>query len=313
MKAVRRGRCGGLTVLALISTLFAVGAHAQSDRPKPTCNGAMVGSPSEIIAACTDYIAANPSRTPALARAYTWRGRAYEHSDEPDRAIEDLNRAIDIEPSTIAFNVRADAYRTKGDSVRALADYERSLALERNVFALLGIAQMRWNHEEYDLALKAMNEAMELRPGDSSLYHIRGNIYRDAGQFARAIQDYDKALELTPWIEEVRAERCVALSLMGKSEEGLRDCDRAAEAPGVSTVVFLQRGAVYLRLNRPDDAIADFERILKAYPGDPEALYARGVARRRKGDIAGSAADFAAVGPAADAMAHRLEKLGVRR
>lgn len=313
MKTVGRGRCGGLAVLALVATLFAAGAHAQSDRPKPSCNGALVSSPSEIIAACTDYIAANPSRTSALARAYTWRGRAYEHSDEPDRAIEDLNRAIDIEPSAIAFKFRANAYRMKGDAVRALADYDRSLALEQDELAWVGIAKVQVSQERYDLAVKAMDEAIKLRPGDAALYWWRGNVYRDSGQYTKAIQDYDKILEMTSLLEEVRAERCLALALMGKPQEGLGDCDRAVEKVPQSTFVLLNRGIVYLRLNRLDDAIADFEHILKVDPDEPGALYARGIARRRKGDIAGGDADFKAVGAAAGAIASWFEKMGVWR
>lgn len=311
MKTIRQGRFGWLAVPVFIASLLAYGVHAQSDRPKTPCSGAFVHDPDGIIAACTTWIAENPSRTPSLARAYTWRGRAYVHNGEPDRAIEDLNRAIEIEPSVEALNNRGAAYRMKGNTVRALADLERSLSLERHEFALLGIAQVHWSNERYDLALRAMDEAMAVRPSDSSLYLFRGNIHRDSGQFARAVQDYDRALELTQ-LEYVRSERCVALALMGKPEEGLIDCDLAVEKePGV-TNVFLNRGAVYLRLNRPDDAIADFDRILKEYPDDPEALYARGIVRRLKGDIVGSDADFAAVGAIADAVVRRLEKIGVR-
>ncbi|WP_354002149.1 tetratricopeptide repeat protein [uncultured Reyranella sp.] len=77
-----------------------------------------------MIEACTAFIAEHPQRGPVLARAYTWRGRAYADVDEPDRAIEDLNQAIGIEPSTTAFELRGRAYWRKGDAERALSDYQ---------------------------------------------------------------------------------------------------------------------------------------------------------------------------------------------
>ena len=307
------GALSRLVALALIAALPAFGVNAQSgDRPKSACSGAILGDPLGVIAACTTFIIENPQRTPTLARAYIWRGRAYADTGETERAIDDLNQAIEIDPSTTALHVRATAYRMKGDTGRALSDYERSLSLKRDELTLLGISQIQWGRERYDLALQAMDEAMMHRPGDASFYHIRGNIYRDSGQFAKAIQDYDKALELVSWLEQVRSERCVALSLMGRPEEGLRDCNRAIEKDPASPNSFLNRGAVYLHLKRPSDAMADFDQILKGTPDDPEALYGQGVAKRLMGDAAGGNADIASARAAEPSVARRLEKIGVR-
>jgi tetratricopeptide (TPR) repeat protein len=312
--ALRRvGALSRLPILGVLATLLAFGVNAQSgDRPRPVCSGAIVDNPAGLIAACTAFIAENPQRTPTLARAYIWRGRAYADTGEPDRAIDDLNQAIDIDPSTTALNVRAAAYRMKGDTERALADYERSLSLKRDALTLLGISQIQWVRERYDLALLAMDEAMMHWPADASFYHIRGNIYRDSGQFAKAIQDYDKALELVSWLEDIRSERCVALSLMGRSEDGLRDCNRAVEKNPANPVNFLNRGAVYLHLSRAGDAMADFNRILEGAPGDPEALYGRSIARRLMGDVVGGNADIASAQAANPSVARRLEKIGVK-
>jgi tetratricopeptide (TPR) repeat protein len=300
--------------LGLIAALLAGGANAQPvERPKATCNGALVGIPTDIIEACTAYIAENPQRTSSLARAYTWRGRAYEHLGDPDRAIEDLGQAIDIEPSPVAFTVRADAHRRKGEDERALSDYESALSIKREAFPLMGMIAIYREREQYDLALLAFDEVMELwSRRDASLYHIRGHIYRDAGQLEKSLQDFDKALELVPWIEAARSDRCVALSLLGKAEEGLRDCNEAIEKdPGTATN-FLNRGAVYLRLNRPDEAAADFERAFDVDPDDPEALYARGVGRRLEGDTAGGDADIASARALAPKVGRRLEKIGIK-
>ena len=276
------------------------------------CSGAILDDPLGVIAACTAFIAENPQRTPTLARALIWRGRAYADTGEPDRAIDDLNRAIDIDPSDLALNLRAVAYRMKGDTERALSDYARSLSIKRDMPALLGISQIHWGRERYDLALQAMDEAIMHWPGDGVFYLVRGNIHRDSRQFEKAIQDYDKALELVSWLEISRSERCVALSLMGRPEEGLRDCNRAIEKDPASPNNFLNRGAVYLHLKRPGDAMADFDRILKGTPDDPEALYGRGVAKRLMGDVVGGNADIASARAVEPSVARRLEKIGVK-
>lgn len=303
-----------IAALGLIAALFVAGANAQPvERPKAFCNGALVGTPADIIEACTAYIAENPQRTPSLARAYTWRGRAHEHLGEPDRAIDDLSQAIDIEPSTTAFTVRADAHMQRGDYERALSDYESALSIKRDAFPLMGMIAIYRRQERYDLALRAFDEVMELwSRHDASLYHIRGHVYRDNGQLEKSLQDFDKALELVPWIEAARSDRCVALSLLGKAEEGLPDCDRAIDKGPPTAANFLNRGAVFLRLNRPDEAAADFERAFDVDPDDPEALYARGVGRRLKGDTAGGDADIAAARARAPKVGRRLETMGIK-
>jgi len=54
------------------------------------------------------------------------------------------------------------------------------------------------------------------------------------------------------------------------------------------------RGLVLLKLGRLDEAIADYDAALKVYAKGPTALYGRGVAKRKKGDVAGGDADIAA-------------------
>lgn len=303
-----------IAALGLIAALFAAGANAQPvERPKATCNGAFVGGAEGIIEGCTAYIAENPQRTPNLATAYTWRGIAYEDLGESDRAIEDLSQAISIEPSVSAFNARGNAYSRKGDYERALSDYESALSIKRDAFPLMGMIAIYRRQERYDLALRAFDEVMELwSRHDASLYLIRGHAYRDNGQLEKSLQDFERAIELAPRFESFRSDRCVALALLGKAAEGLRDCDRAIDKGPPTAANFLNRGAVYLRLNRPDEAAADFERAFDVDPDDPEALYARGVGRRLKGDTAGGDADIASAKALAPKVGRRLETIGIK-
>ena len=303
-----------IAALGLIAALFAAGANAQPvERPKATCNGAFVGGAEGIIEGCTAYIAENPQRTPNLATAYTWRGIAYEDLGESDRAIEDLSQAISIEPSASAFRARGTAYSRKGDYDRALSDYESALSIKREAFPLMGMIAIYRRQERYDLALRAFDEVMELwSREDPALHLIRGHVHRDSGQFEKSLQDFEKAIELAPRFESFRSDRCVALALLGKAEEGLRDCDRAIDKGPPTAANFLNRGAVYLRLNRPDEAAADFERAFDVDPDDPEALYARGVGRRLKGDTAGGNADIASAKALAPKVGRRLETMGIK-
>jgi tetratricopeptide (TPR) repeat protein len=80
------------------------------------------------------------------------------------------------------------------------------------------------------------------------------------GEYDRAIQDFDQVIRLAP--------------------------DQAAG--------FSNRAFAYLKLQKADLAIADYDTALRTNPKNPFALYGRGMARRLHGDTAGSDADIAA-------------------
>ena len=137
-------------------------------------------------------------------------------------------------------------------------------------------------------------------PNLARVYYKRGSAYDLKGDFDHALADYGKTIEFDPnnadannadayngrcWL---RATHNVDLA------DALADCDASLKlSPGDANVLG-SRGFVYLRLGRLEEAIADFDRALKTEPLRPDELYARGLAKRKKGDRAGGDADVAA-------------------
>lgn len=69
---------------------------------------------------------------------------------------------------------------------------------------------------------------------------------------------------------------------------------------------------VYFRMNRLDDALADFDAALEMAPGMPASLFMRGVVRKAKGDAAGSAADFAAATLQSPRIVEEYARYGIK-
>ena len=67
-------------------------------------------------------------RNPADADALFGRGRTHAAQGRVDRALEDLNRAVALNPWPGALVARGDALEKKGDLAAALADYRKALA-----------------------------------------------------------------------------------------------------------------------------------------------------------------------------------------
>jgi tetratricopeptide (TPR) repeat protein len=97
-----------------------------------SCNRLDPASLQARIDSCTALIDAGQSTTTALAIAYNNRGNAYTAKADYDRAIQDFDKSIKLNPTYAKpFNNRGVAYLKKG---------------------------------EYDLAIKALDEAIRLNP-----------------------------------------------------------------------------------------------------------------------------------------------------
>lgn len=113
-------------------------------------------------------IEAREKRRKVAIRALTCfnRGSDYQVAGAYDRAIEDLNKAIDLKPKYVqAYFSRGSAYRGKGVYDRAIADYSK---------------------------------VIELNPDYALAYFSRGSTYRDKGIYDCAIADYSTAIDLNP-------------------------------------------------------------------------------------------------------------------
>ena len=102
-------------------------------------------------------------RDPRIALAYSMRARSLVHAGSLDRALEDLNRAVELAPDQSNYFQRAATYQALGQHKRALAD---------------------------------LDEVIALRPDGSQAYFARSKSRRAIGDVAGADQDHKRALLL---------------------------------------------------------------------------------------------------------------------
>lgn len=104
-----------------------------------------------------------------LAVLHNQRGLAYRRNGQPDLAIADFNRAMEITPNDAdLFNNRGIAYKAKGDYKQARADYTRSIELneqQANAYYNRSIIQERLGN--IDAAVKDIKRFLELSPDDA--------------------------------------------------------------------------------------------------------------------------------------------------
>jgi len=94
--------------------------------------------PQRYLRIVNEWIHENP----ANFHAYFDRHFAWMKMGEPRRALEDLNKVVELAPEPVAFRSRGEVYRHLGEYEKALEDFDRGEAInpaqwEEDAFGLL--------------------------------------------------------------------------------------------------------------------------------------------------------------------------------
>ena len=96
-------------------------------------------------------------------------------------------------------------------------------------------------------------------PQDAIGFHERGNRYSRNGAYERAIEDYNRAIEMDGAFAEAYYDRGFSFYEMARYEEAIADLTRAIELNPEAAHYYGQRSLVYLFTDRLDLAQADEE------------------------------------------------------
>lgn len=271
--------------LAAASIVILLLAPAATQKPKEgqfrnveLCNGA--AAPDTRIEACSAFIEANQGGPSSLAIAYNNRGVAYSEKADYDHAVADFESAIAVDPAFVkAVNNLGAARLRKGDYDAAIEDFDRAVALAPT----------------YARAFANRAEA-RLKKGDPT----------------RAELDYAEAVRLDPDLEVAWSGLCWIRASSTEARDAMEACDRAIGAGAHTSATYDSRALANLRAGRLAAAIADYDSALRIDPKLAPALYGRGLAKARRGDIAAGEADVAAANAIRADIAEEFARYGVR-
>jgi lipoprotein NlpI len=216
-------------VLATASVAASASAQPGSEHEKSWAS-CLNGNPDVAIKACTSIIEANAGKPAELATAFNSRGNAFYAKGQFDKAIEDLNRAIQLKPDyPQALDNRGNALLRKQQYDPAIKDFSEALRIKpdnapgRNdltpfdtasTFNNRGIAYLQTG--AFNLAILDFNESVRINPKNADAFYNRGIAYGDNRDYESAVGDFTKALELNP-------KNALALYARGVARQNLHD------------------------------------------------------------------------------------------
>ncbi|MBI4447011.1 MAG: tetratricopeptide repeat protein [Acidobacteria bacterium] len=148
-------------------------------------------------------------------------------SKRPEKAIEHLNKAIQIYPNFYqAYNNLAVQYLRMGREQEAVKAFEHSIELNpNNATAYRNLALIYANGSDHLKTLEVLRKVIELEPNHVPSFMAMGQLYARLGQYVLGLNSFQSALRIDPankeaylWIGQCYIE-------LGKTADALQYLD----------------------------------------------------------------------------------------
>ena len=251
---------------------------------------------NEIIKLYNNYINVddNIKYKKNYSGAYYNIGLAKYYLKEYNKAIQDFNKSIELDPNF------SDAYNNMGLSYYELKQYSQSLmyfdkAIQLNnqnsmIYVNRGVSKQQL--KDYKGALEDYNEAIKLNPNLSEAYNNRGNTQRILNNINSSIRDFDKAIELNPNNSEAYNNRGLVKKQLKDYEGALKDYNEAIKLNPNKAEFYNNKGVLIKDLNKLNDALSDFDKAIELNPNYSEAYSNRGLLKLQIGMLDNVIEDF---------------------
>jgi tetratricopeptide (TPR) repeat protein len=148
---------------------------------------------------------------PSKVEAYIGRGQAYQMLNNLYSALNNFNKAIELEPDVETYRMRAMCYWQYGNSKNAFDDLNTAINLDSaNIGLYIVRAGISAALKQFESAIIDYDKIIGMEPDNFEHYVCRGFQYYELGEYQNAIKDYNIAIELEPNISQIREYRRLA-------------------------------------------------------------------------------------------------------
>jgi tetratricopeptide (TPR) repeat protein len=246
-------------------------------------------------AAIADYTAAAKWGKPD-ADLYVGRASAYAAKNDDRSAIADYTRAIALKKDVVTVGDRAALEVKIGDTDAAIADYREMLELQPGDGSpLSSLAQIYLARHEPGKALECLNAYLKASSPDEDDLDMRGRAYMGVHDYEHAIADFVAAqAQVDPEHDGSDFHDHIGSAFLAeaKADPARADAIAAGALKDKNFDVLVTFGEANLVAGRFDAAIATLDPVLANDPKDASALYARGLAKVRRGSERSGKADI---------------------
>lgn len=213
------------------------------------------------------------------------RALALQFLGKFEQAIEDYTNALSLEPDNVeTFIRRGEAWKSLGHCEHAVKDFKAAIKRDQeNDQALYQLAQTRLETGEFLLAQRDIERAIDSSPRNVRSYGLYADILQKLGQQEGVIEALNRATLLDSTDPLIYQKRAKVHFQQKNYLNATSDFTRSLELSPNEPDVLLSRGQAYLKSEQPEQAIADFENVIKLTTRLSKAFSGRAAALAMQG------------------------------
>ncbi len=258
----------------------------------------------------------------------TKRAELYNQKSNYDKAIADLQKAVNISPDSSSYYIiMADMFMKTGKAKNALGVLKKATTINpKSVDAWIKLGEIHLMFRKYQEVFDYANKALEVNPYSDIAYFLKAYTFKEMKDTNMAILNFQECLKNNPQnynanielgiifmslrnplaityfnnaiaIDSIKIDAYYDLGLYYQNNDMLNEAISTYKEITIINPQFPSSyyniGYIYLELlNISDKAIPYFTKAIKANPNYAEAYYNRGLAYEKLGDINNAIIDY---------------------
>ncbi|OGI23253.1 MAG: hypothetical protein A2255_06245 [Candidatus Melainabacteria bacterium RIFOXYA2_FULL_32_9] len=202
-------------------------------------------------------------------------------------AIENLRKAIDINPIYEYYKDLGNIYFDINNNYEAIHSYEQVIKLNNNdidVYFNLGL--LYWQVREIEKARNSFENVIRINNNDAEAYNHLGSIYYNEFKDAqKAIECFNRVIEINPGYADGYFNLALAYNSINEKDNSIKSYQKAVEINPEHFQAYLNLGILLIEKDRIEESIVCFERVIQLKPDYPEAYYNLGNSLQEKGEF----------------------------
>lgn len=167
----------------------------------------------------------------------------------------------------------------------------------KNGYAYIWIGAAEYAQEDYSSALTVINKGLSLLPKKDKEYrayshNLRARVYYELGEIDKVLRDLDESVSLQPEVTDYLEERAQIYYELEMYDLSDKDYQRITELDEGSVMSYMGIGRNAMMQERYDDALRQFDYVVKMASGYASGYSFRAEAYVRKGEYNKAAEDI---------------------
>ena len=170
-------------------------------------------------------------------------------------------------------------------SIEVKEEGSKALALTSEILTHFNLGVQYYNQRQFSKAIQAYQKVIELDPTYIEAYNNLGIICQEIGDVDRAFEAFQKSIEINPQYEKGHNNLGILLYLKGRNEEALEAFQKALAINPNNIESHINLGVLFKKQGQLDKAIESYQKALDINPLHKEIYYNIALLYEQSGNI----------------------------